>query len=216
MTTTRSTIPLTYGIELEFVFAFREDQLDLTYPGRNPDTIKKGLSYFEREVSPFTHFDTTHLPNHTYNSWGILSEGVGSPQPYDTQPQEILSRYVRLVYPHIAHRVEGKPTYECKTKDRYDRWIICRDATVCGVGQRLSQWLPYTTKDTWDSIGLEAISPVFSTAVDNKNEIKDLVKALHGTGESCTSFITNQCGYHVHVGAAPLSQAAIDELALLM
>lgn len=57
------TQPINYGVELEFVFAFRQSELELGYTNGVPNTLKKNLKYFEREVHPkFTQIDPVTLP----------------------------------------------------------------------------------------------------------------------------------------------------------
>jgi hypothetical protein len=70
------TRPINYGVELEFVFAFHEEELELgSYEGR-PNTLKKDMKYHEREEYPrFTRISPHALPDHAYNSWGVLEAG---------------------------------------------------------------------------------------------------------------------------------------------
>jgi hypothetical protein len=64
---------LTYGVELEFVFAFHQNQLKLTRNGVLT-TIVKNIPYLDREwndPSPatiFTRIDPREAPGRTYNS----------------------------------------------------------------------------------------------------------------------------------------------------
>jgi hypothetical protein len=71
------TRPINYGVELEFVFAFHEDELQLgSYEGR-PNTLKKDMKYHEREEYPrFTRISPHALPDHAYNSWGVSEAGL--------------------------------------------------------------------------------------------------------------------------------------------
>jgi len=65
--------PINYGVEIEFVFAFHEDELELGSYGGMPNTLKKDMKYHEREEYPrFTRISPYALPNHAYNSWGVL------------------------------------------------------------------------------------------------------------------------------------------------
>ena len=43
------TRSMNYGVELEFVFGFRQDELDLGHTNGVPNTLKKNMRYFERE-----------------------------------------------------------------------------------------------------------------------------------------------------------------------
>ena len=63
---------MNYGVELEFVFAFHEDELP------SETNIKKDLDYATRERYP--EFTPTKLKDHVYNSWGILEDGASEPR----------------------------------------------------------------------------------------------------------------------------------------
>lgn len=67
--------PIIYGVELEFVFGFHQNELKLGQTHGVPNTLKKNLTYFEREECKFTRIDPVDLPNHPYNSWAILEGG---------------------------------------------------------------------------------------------------------------------------------------------
>lgn len=66
-------LPVNYGVELEFVFAFHESELKLGETDGSPNTLKKDLTYLEREEHPkFTRIPPVELPDHPYNSWAVL------------------------------------------------------------------------------------------------------------------------------------------------
>jgi hypothetical protein len=67
---------MNYGVELEFVFGFQQDELELGHTNGVPNTLKKNLKYIEREEYPkFTKIKPVALPDHPYNSWAILEGG---------------------------------------------------------------------------------------------------------------------------------------------
>ena len=80
------TRPINYGIELEFVFGFQQDELELGHTTGVPNTLKKNLKYIEREEYPkFTKINPTALSD-PYNSWAILEGG----NPKKARPVRII------------------------------------------------------------------------------------------------------------------------------
>jgi hypothetical protein len=66
-----------YGVELEFVFAFHEEELPAG------SQIIKSLDYFTREDrNTFTLVD---YPNHIYNSWGVVEQPATEPRPVSSE-----------------------------------------------------------------------------------------------------------------------------------
>jgi len=70
---TLSTNNLTYGVELEFVFAFHEDLIK--FPSDAEYKIVKDLPYSTRELLRFSRVNPIFSPpNKIYNSWGVESD----------------------------------------------------------------------------------------------------------------------------------------------
>jgi hypothetical protein len=221
-----STTPLTWGVELEFVFAFHENQLELGEQNDDegvpqPDVIQKNIPYkFRRDGPGFKNPAAEMIPNRVYNSWGFYNKAaIQNPRHYDNKEVEkILDRVLDEKTPSISHRIDDSIPVNIKTQGMYDQWLIIRDYSVCGVGSKnIPTWLPrMTSKTDWDSYGLELVSPIFNTGskqgIDEITQILDVVK---GTDSDPTgAFITNQCGLHVHV-QAPDSLDILKELAVL-
>jgi hypothetical protein len=61
------------------------------------------------------------------------------------------------------------------------------------------------------------VSPILSTQnSEHKNELSQLIAAIIGTNtDHHGAFITNQCGFHVHI-EAPKNFEVIKELAILL
>jgi len=172
--------PLTWGVELEFVFAFHETQLDLnpftnfrTVPAiTHPTVTDKKLAYwFRRSVVEFKNIIPWHrLPHRVYNSWGLHNEGkVPKRQPYSKEVHYILERLLKEKCPSIDTRVEESKPIDEKDNGMYEdnQWLILHDYSVCGVGSKnIPTWLPRVVAAKaadWDSYGVELVSPIFNT-----------------------------------------------------
>lgn len=194
---------LTYGVELEFVFAFHQDELVLReHLDGTKDTIVKDMRYTDREAHAFTPISSVDLPNRIYNSWGIdqvdPKSGVREVVPYSIEPMEILGRKLYERYPSLRFTSDSAPTEQEKTKDKYDQWLVTADLTVCGVGSKnIPRGVTYVTPDDakdWDSYGIEVVSRVLnSNSPDDRAEITRVVEALRANDDPKSgAFITNQ------------------------
>ena len=226
-----SKSPLTWGVELELVFAFHESQLQLAgIPDftRDDDYVHptipaKSLWYhFRRYNQPFkSPVPWEALPNRVYNSWGLYNKGrlPSRYTPYNRDVEFVLYRIIDEKCPNISIHVEQSKPIEEKTKDFYDEWLLMREYSVCGVGSKnIPTWLPRVGSTTnWDSYGLELVSPVFqSDSNQGYDEISRILDATKGAPSDLTgAFITNQCGMHVHV-QAPHDLRVLKELAVLV
>ncbi|KAG0647926.1 hypothetical protein D0Z07_5622 [Hyphodiscus hymeniophilus] len=228
---------LTFGVELEFVYAFHESLLTLD----SADRIQKHIPYNRREVPPFTVINTRDLPNHAYNSWGILKNGKPPAQPYEQEAVNTLSESLQSLQPAIKFQYFGTMLMTDKTSDKYTDWLLCKDHTVCGVGSRnifpgrLQTRIEAERPEEWDSIGVEAVSKVYhSGSAHGERVIGLVVDAVKGNDEDFFgSFITNrkpnfllllklfeayqtvECALHVHV-QAPEDLDVLKELALIL
>ncbi|RDW61626.1 hypothetical protein BP5796_11518 [Coleophoma crateriformis] len=219
---------ITYGIELELVFAFHESELrNNPSPALSPDMeIAKDLSLSLRRTAAFTNIRDT--PLHIYNSWGKRPkhDSFAVPAPYTTEPQQILFDHLTNNDLMARFDIRDTMTWGEKAHQDYKRWLITKDYTVCGVGSHnLPEWLPNIVnasnhpkrgQASWDSIGLEIVSPVMHTQrAENRREIEEVVQALQKPANGTGVFITNQCGFHVHV-EAPTDLKVLKTLALLI
>ncbi|ESZ93742.1 hypothetical protein SBOR_5879 [Sclerotinia borealis F-4128] len=218
---------LNYGVELEYVLAFHELELDLTDTfGRGPDHgIEKNVPLALRRTPAWSPAVTARLgrtSNLIYNSWGILENNVKSEaimRPYDLEPQSIvlrkLNEKVALVRNKVQHR--GEQESSDKVDGAYNQWIVATDRTVVGQGSaNLYKWLPRLSSNVWknwDSYGIEVISRVLgSNNVQDRVELEEVVNTLKGDGEDLyEGFITNQCALQVHVEVLDLD--VLKELA---
>ncbi|KAF4635430.1 hypothetical protein G7Y89_g2669 [Cudoniella acicularis] len=216
--------PVNYGVELEFVFAFHEGELDLGQTNGIPNTLSKNLSYFQREQYPeFSKFKPSEFPNLIYNSWGVQKGNSTKLDAYDAEPQAIVKRKIESRFSEIPTKISGTlyATKKCqKDMEYYIKWLVPVDHSVCGLGlDNLPKWLPkrVANPSEWDSYGLELVSPILYTGLPSKrDEISKILNAAVGTDNyKHGPFITNQCGLHVHV-EAPKDIKVLKELAVLL
>lgn len=196
---------LTYGVELEFVLAFHQNELEVEL-AKNKDgveySIAKNLSYFDREARPFTPMSLVEFPNRVYHSWGIRNRDPLSHKemilPYGEEPMNILGRKLHERYPNFIFKIETVPWDDDKIQDRYAQWLIATDHSICGVG---SENIPARLgrndiehAENWDSYGIELVSRVLnSNSLTAKDEIAKVVEAVKEAGnKSHGVFITNQ------------------------
>ncbi|TGO30258.1 hypothetical protein BPAE_0007g00950 [Botrytis paeoniae] len=227
---------LKYGVELEYVLAFHDLELNLTdreEHGPNHGIEKNVPLAIRRDPawSPAVNVPFGRLANIIYNSWAIRKNNVKNEdekkdisnlRPYNLEPQEIVSNQlnnkVAWLKGNIKHR--GLRKKKDKTEGSYDQWIISTDLTVIGQGSaNLYKWIPRIsgrTSKRWDSYGIEVVSRVLkSNNHRDTAELEEIVKTLKGTGDELyEGFITNQCALHVHVEAPDL--ATLKELACIL
>ncbi|CZT51551.1 uncharacterized protein RSE6_12706 [Rhynchosporium secalis] len=214
--TSLSTNDLTYGVELEFVFAFREDLIVFTNDADY--TVLKDIPYSTRQLPRFSRINSTFSPNRSYNSWVVQSSrsdhtGNKLLQPWGKEPLQIVANVLRQNIPafvglnaswdlDILDTLDNSTKKTLNWKNRY-QWRITKDHSVCGVGsQNLDTWLPGKSiqADEWDSLGVELISPIMnSNTPGDMVRIEEIVNALAKDSPRTAAFITNQCGLHVHI-----------------
>ncbi|CAD6452082.1 bc0669f5-5eef-4021-88af-057f7237d178 [Sclerotinia trifoliorum] len=225
-----------YGIELEYVLAFHELELNLSdQEGRSPDHgIEKNIRLAIRRHpawSPTVMAGYERASKLIYNSWAIRINNVkdkdqkqdlANLRPYHLEPQSIvlnkLNDKVAQLRGNVRHKGPQKASE--KVPGAYDQWIISTDSTVVGQGSsNLYKWLPRISGNVskrWDSYGIEVISPVLrSNSTRDRVELEQVLNALKGEGDELyEGFITNQCALQVHV--EPPSLAALKELACIL
>ncbi|KAH8591960.1 hypothetical protein B0O99DRAFT_597583 [Bisporella sp. PMI_857] len=134
---------------------------------------------------------------------------------------DIAVRKLQKWVPTLKFDVRSSMSLASITADQYKNWLPTVDHTVCGQGStNIPDWLPKVAKieaENWDSYGLEAVSRIFSTDNDQGDaEIRTITNVLTGnSSRSYGSFITNQCGLHVHV-QAPDDMNVLKELATVL
>ena len=212
---------LTWGVELEFLFAFGEEALEELLERRSdhPEEIITRVPvqtrrYRENQVpghDDFTKIANSDLPNHAYFSWGLRKPGQGIQPilPYNDEPRTLLDEKIKRHANSWTTKTSGPLQESEKTNDKYNTWTVSDDPTVPGVGPRnVYLWLPEQKRitpvhDGWDSFGIELISPVFETDSERnggRTSVSQMLDAVNADERNNHAFITNQCGLHVHVG----------------
>ncbi|KAH6723318.1 hypothetical protein BKA61DRAFT_648495 [Leptodontidium sp. MPI-SDFR-AT-0119] len=221
--TTLSTDDLTYGVELEFVFAFHEDLI--VFPNDAEYKTLKCLPYATRQLQRFSRVNPIFSPNRTYNSWAIESSVPDKVtkeklNPWKKEPLQIVANILRQNIPAFASPNASRDLYVLDTLDNANKkklvwdnkkqWKITKDHSVCGVGsQNIGKWLPgkEIQVDKWDSLGVELVSPVLNSNTPNdKVRISEILDTIRKDASQTGAFITNQCGLHVHVQGPDAAQ----------
>ncbi|RAL66483.1 hypothetical protein DID88_006173 [Monilinia fructigena] len=213
---------LKYGVELEYVLAFHELELDLTdYVGGGPDHgIEKFIPLTIRRQESWSPA-LGILQNNVKND--DKKKHMANVRPYHLEPQSIvlnkLNNKASLVRDKVICR--GEQSRSNKVNGAYDKWIVSTDRTVVGQGSaNLYKWLPRLSSSHvskhWDSYGIEMISRVLSSNnTQDRIELEQVVNALKGKEDGLyQGFITNQCALHVHVQAP--SFEILKELAAIL
>ena len=91
------------------------------------------------------------------------------------EPKDILNSKLGKACPDLEFAVRDTLYEKNKTKELYEKWLVTMDCTVCGVGsESIPSWLPDRVPsqdlNSWDSYGLEVVTPVFDTASDQGKE----------------------------------------------
>jgi hypothetical protein len=207
--------PIEYGVELQFVYAFKESLLDLK-------SIEKRLTSDLRNKRPFNQVEHLQIPR-PYNSWGIYHDAERKDlRPYGRELLEIAHRHIQPIAGLPIDIVEDAGERVDKTNARYKKWHITPDHTVRGVGsagltRRGIAGVTEQNEDSWDSYGLELVSRVLRLGnAEDLAEIKRVTDALKSEDDpEWAAFVTNQTGLHVHVGVGD-NVGALRELALLL
>ncbi|SLM37669.1 Putative amidoligase enzyme [Lasallia pustulata] len=202
---------ITFGVELELVFGFREGLLR-TYLKSIQDSsqIVKGISEGDR-VTMASHLNSggyTDRPR--YMGWGLTGQTqhplVGwnsehSIRTYGDEPMQI----ARAIFPDMLYDIGVH--FDSDKQSSYSRWYFTDDCSVAGVDEAtlLAKLRPRIgTVGHWDSHGIELVSPVFGFTPTVFDELSDLLTRLKGTdADDHGALITDNCGLHIHVGLPP-------------
>ena len=151
-----NTNNLTYGIEIEFVFAFHEDLI--VFPNDAEYKTVKNLPYSTRLLPRFSRVNPLFTPNRTYNSWGIESSSPDKVtketlNPWKKEPLQLVAKILRQTIPAFAASNASRDLNVLDTLENADKrklvwdnrkqWKITKDHSVCGVGSsNIEKWLP--------------------------------------------------------------------------
>lgn len=218
-------LELTFGVELECVFAFHETLLTdhLKSIDASTDIVKDLTEEMRRD---FRRCSTDHLvTRRQYMGWALtspvprLASGQMTPtgnrlEKYGCRPyaDEILHVALPLLPPNTDFQ---SIVYQGK-RDTFSQWHVCEDTSIMGVdkktlvaelGDRIDEI------GTWDSHGLELVSRILEPSPAAFQEISDYLTSLRGNAASRHgALITEHCGMHVHIGFPPPTNAKYGEV----
>ncbi|KAL8714427.1 MAG: hypothetical protein Q9220_001760 [cf. Caloplaca sp. 1 TL-2023] len=219
-----SSLPLTFGLEFEYLLAFHESSLpqDAHIVKYIPSETRIAL----RQVT-----DRYSLDRPQYHGWALASPS-DYPSPfgptwrtdcynkhgYRGYADEILSLEAALLKEKncdvAVHHGNGK------IKD-FNRWVLMNDTSlVSATREDLAEVLGHDDGH-WDSAPVELVSRILS--VDDKDSFVEIDKFLNilkgdGVAKGYQAFTDQWCGLHVHIGlpsSSPSQQSPIFSLALL-
>ncbi|TLD25985.1 putative amidoligase enzyme [Venturia nashicola] len=208
-----SAATLTFGIELEGIFAFHQDRLQAHLTSKLPHAnIVKDLNDDQR-----TSLRQAKYPRQVYQSWALANAGKNSmTAETSVEHDEGRIRAYKDEPLHVAKELlktmeQGKGIFLWNPEDHakpevYDkRWILTADQSLESLKEEekilaFPAKIKNEEKDHWDSYGIELVSPPYSEhdLSTAEADISSLLSAL----ETPTSGITTNetCGVHVHIG----------------
>lgn len=110
-----STDPITYGLALENVFAFKESHLQFTPFRRDPAgrTIAKDFQYAIRAEQRLSRCNPRFTQNKSYNSWAVRTKYPRDGyllNPYEVEPLYIVEAVLREGVPDLAEETGARRT----------------------------------------------------------------------------------------------------------
>jgi hypothetical protein len=209
MASSSSPSPLTFGIEIEGIFAFHQSRLEKHLSSTIPtSTIIKTLNPAQEQG-----LRQVHYPQHPYNSWAIsnagendmtikasVEHGAGSIRAYKDEPLHLVKEV--LLSTSCAEDVMIHNPVDHSKPEEYTRWMVTSDHSLTSFTREEKAAYFTATKedelDSWDTSGIELVSPPYSSIDMAQDDIAAIVASLT---TQTTSITTNtSCGLHVHIG----------------
>ncbi|KAL8991788.1 MAG: hypothetical protein Q9169_007646, partial [Polycauliona sp. 2 TL-2023] len=216
-TSASSSLPLTFGIELEHILAFHSSLLTPLLPA-DTKIIKHIPPEARRRLRQTTYIYQLSRPQ--YNGWGLAAP-TKYPSPFgsDWHHQCIKDHGYRGYADEILRMEQGlfKIQYQDvvvhdghgKMQD-YGRWYLTTDPSLEGASPgELAAIIGEAKANTgeWDSGPVELVSRVLN--VDDPNsfmevaEMFQILDAGHSGDTKYKAFTDQWCGLHVHIGLPP-------------
>ncbi|MCJ1301894.1 hypothetical protein MMC08_004695 [Hypocenomyce scalaris] len=202
--------PVTFGVELELVFAFRQSLLQ-NYLNKTNDSsyIVKNIPENDR-LKMAEHLAFNYRDRQRYMGWGLTGKATNGfvitwnakhkYRTYGDEPLQIARRVLACTCNVDVHNDEGERT-------DFSRWHLINDPSLVGADKstlltHLSDRI--SSVEHWDSHGLELVSRILTPTPASFTEISTLIRALNGGAASNHgALVTQNCGLHVHVGLPP-------------
>ncbi len=197
---------LSFGIEMELLFAFQEQPLTNVLKRKHPAaSVIKNLTGPQQDACRSKQY-----PRYPYNSWALLNAGTnpttlrtsvktpaGEIRAYMNEPLELVSE---ILVSTIEHKIDNP--VGCGAMPDYSTWNISSDDSIIALpSSEKAKALDTKDPNGWDTFGLELISPPHNDISTAKEEVNAILSKLRGTPESPFGILLDDsCGFHVHVG----------------
>jgi Putative amidoligase enzyme len=214
---------LSFGIELEMLFAFHEDRLR-----RHLSTHLPGASIIKSPTREEAHSCSAAQYHGTvsYKSWCLVNAGEhdmtlkpsfptpkGPARAYRDEPLLMMKEVLLENLPVALHNPAGheKPT-------EFPSWIVTSDASLIALEPTALAAATNVEKedtDSWDSYGVELVSPPYTSVEAAQKDLTTIFSALRPSGDMPSDFAVatnNTCGLHVHVGLPDGSRMPLKAL----
>ncbi|KAL8872225.1 MAG: hypothetical protein Q9174_002105 [Haloplaca sp. 1 TL-2023] len=219
---TAHSLPLTFGIEIEYILGFHESLLRPFVPSSKhivksiPDDHRAAIRQVTRQ-----YLDTRQQ----YHGWALKTptdypSAIGSEgynecllkYGYRAYADEILRMQSKI----LAHRRLEARIHDGKQKmQQFDQWHLTTDTSLLGATKEDLAILLKSNRitgsvDEWDSGPVELVSRVLRVEEeDSFTEIGRYLAALQPVPtyrhrrKTYTAFTSDFCGLHVHIGLPP-------------
>jgi hypothetical protein len=206
-------MPLTFGVELEGIFAFHQDKLEEHLKTELPGAAivksltpeqQKGFSQRLYSKQPYQSWALANAGENDMTVEASVSHETGPIRAYRDEPlhifKSLLSTTEQGKHVHLHN-----PSDHAKPEE-YKSWILTSDHSLSALQE--SEKVPAypskitsTTTEQWDTYGIELVSPPYLD-IDLPKASEDILSLLSAiTTPSTSSITTNQtCGLHVHIG----------------
>lgn len=225
--TRKTTLPLTFGIELEAIFAFHERRLQNHLERHHPDTnIVKDISAQFWRSDKYTSW-TLQDADKNPTTQGPIDEHCDERsrlRDYHDEPLQLARDVICQATGSQNTRVHYDANYTKQTD--YSAWSISNDSSLNGLTklamiEAFNDRIPtLDAANNWDSWGVELISPPYADPAHARSEISTMLSSLRGTPSSDHgATVSTICGMHVHVGLPdnkPFAITTLQHLAYLL
>ncbi|QDS68214.1 hypothetical protein FKW77_010574 [Venturia effusa] len=207
-----SAAALTFGVEVEGIFAFHMDKLGLHLNFELPHAkIIRNLNDAQRKG-----LRQAKYPNQVYQSWALANAGGNPTTAEATMEHEngpiraYKDEPLHIAKDLLSTTEQGKDVRLFNPEDhakpeRYTNWILTADQSLEALkdSEKVSAYPSRITdndKGEWDTYGIELVSPPYleDELSNAEADISSLLFALDTPTSAITTNTT--CGLHVHIG----------------
>lgn len=216
---------LTFGVELECVFAFHQDLLTdhLKKISASTIIIKELTDEMRRDFRRCQNDYLVTRPQ--YMGWALTSPVPLLPSGEKTPTGHRLDKFgcrpyadeiLHVALPLLPPSTDFQSLVYSGKRETFSQWHVCEDTSIMGASQKvLLAELGDRIDDigSWDSHGLELVSRILEPSPAAFEEITSYLTALRGNSASRHgALITQHCGMHVHIGFPPPANAKTGDV----